>query len=139
MDGLFSKIIYSNEVFSLNCIYLYLPFEIQGIERQGSKNVAKLLVDSSNNNLLIQELTKIETRIIEYFKQTNSNKSNKIAIVSIQKQLSGGVIKLYKDYSTNREEPVVPKFLLKISGVWETNTEIGLTFKIIETLNHKGL
>lgn len=131
MDGTFSKIIYSNECFSLNSVYLCMPLEIQSIERMGNKHSARLSVDSSQNSVFIQELSKIENRIIEYYKQTHPNKGAKNSVVSIYKQLMSGTIKLY----SNRKDgnSVFPQFILKISGIWESQSDIGLTYKIIET------
>jgi len=131
MDGTFSKIIYSNECFSLNSVYLCMPLEIQSVERSGNKYSARLSVDSSNNSVFIQELSRIETRIIEYYKQTHPNKGNKNSVVSIYKQLMSGVIKLYN--ARKDGDAVLPGFILKISGIWESQTDIGLTYKIIET------
>uniref|UniRef100_A0A6C0B685 Uncharacterized protein n=1 Tax=viral metagenome TaxID=1070528 RepID=A0A6C0B685_9ZZZZ len=130
MDGIFSKIIYSNEYFSLNSVYLYMPLDIQYIEKIGNKNNARLVADSSINNALIQELSKIENRIIEYYKQTHPNKSSKNSVVSIYKQLMSGNIKLY---SVRKEcDITLPQFILKISGIWESQFDIGITYKIIE-------
>jgi len=95
MDGTFSKIIYSNEHFSLNSVYLSMPLEILCVERSGNKHSARLCLDSSNNSAFIQELSKIENRIIEYYKQTHPNKGGKNSVVSIYKQLMSGSIKLY--------------------------------------------
>lgn len=131
MDGTFSKIIYSNECFSLNSVYLSMPLEIQSVERSGNKNIARLSVDSSNNNAFIQELSKIENRIIEYYKQTHPNKGSKNSVVSIYKQLISGTIKLYN--TRKNSDNTLPQFILKISGIWESQSDIGLTYKIIET------
>ena len=59
MDGTFSKIIYSNEVFSLNSVYLYLPIEIQHVEKIANKSTVKIAGNSSSNAIIIQELSKI--------------------------------------------------------------------------------
>jgi len=134
MDGTFSKIIYSNEHLSLNSVYLHLPLEIQAIDRTVGKNTAKLVGDSPKNVHLIQELSKIENRVIEYYKQTHSNKGSKMTSASLSKQLSCGSLRLYKDYSTYTEEKKrLLQFVLKISGIWESQHEVGLTYKIIET------
>jgi hypothetical protein len=136
MDGTFSKIIYSNEVFSLNSIYLHLPLEIATIERQGSKNIVKLAGDSSFNINTIQQLSKIENRIIEYYKQTHPNKMGKIASCSLYKQLMNGSLKLYKEYNVGNDHlKSSMQFILKISGVWEGPGDIGMTYKIIEHLH----
>jgi hypothetical protein len=133
MDGTFSKIIYSNEYLSLNSIYLHMPLEIQSIDRTMNKNVAKISNDSLKNTFLIQELIKIENRIIEYYKQTHPNKNGKSPSMSLSKQLSFNAIRLYKDYPVNiQDKKNSLQFILKISGIWESQQEIGITYKIME-------
>jgi hypothetical protein len=133
MEGTFSKIIYSNEFFSLNSIYLYLPLEIQYVEKIGNKSTVKIAGNSPSNSAIIQELSKIESRIIEYYKQINPNKGSKTAMASMHKQLLSGSLKLYKNYTISNEEIKNSiQFILKISGIWESPTDIGLTYKIIE-------
>ena len=133
MDGTFSKIIYSNEYLSLNSIYLHMPLEIQSIDRTMNKYVAKISNDSLKNTFLIQELIKIENRIIEYYKQTHPNKNGKSPSTSLSKQLSFNAIRLYKDYPVNMQDKKKSlQFILKISGIWESQQEIGITYKIME-------
>jgi len=135
MDGTFSKIIYSNEFFSLNSIYLYLPLEIQYVEKIANKSTVKIAGNSPSNASIIQELSKIESRIIEYYKQIHPNKGNKTAMASMHKQLLSGNLKLYKNYTMSNEEIKNSiQFILKISGIWESPTDIGLTYKIIEVV-----
>jgi hypothetical protein len=134
MDGTFSKIIYSNDAFSLNSVYLYLPLEISSIDRFCNKTIVKFANDNPFNVSLIQELSKIEHRIIEYYKQTHPNKSSRGSLLSIYKQLVSGSLKLFRDYNGANIDELKNglKFMLKISGVWESPNDIGLTFKIIE-------
>lgn len=118
---------------SLNSIYLHLPLEIQSIDRTMNKNIAKISSDSVKNSFLIHELIKIENRIIEYYKQTHPNKMNKIVSTSLYKQLSFGALRLYKDCPANMQDKKnMIQFILKISGIWESQQEIGITYKIIE-------
>jgi hypothetical protein len=134
MDGTFSKIIYSNNIFSLNSIYLYLPLDILSVEKTGNKFTAKLL-DSPANHNVAQEISKIECRIIEYYKQIHPNKNSKGAITSIHKQLLSGNLRLYKNYNViNEDTKNSIQFVLKISGIWESHAEVGLTYKILDAL-----
>lgn len=136
MDGTFSKIIYSNESFSLNSVYLHLPFEILSIEKMGSKNIVKLIGESKANVTLMQNLCRIENRILEYYKQTHPNKASKNMAFSLCKQLSSGSLKLYKDYYMGHDQLKSSlQFILKISGIWESHSDIGMTYKIIEYVN----
>jgi hypothetical protein len=132
MDGIFSKIIYSNQSFTLNGIYLYLPIEIQSIEKSLNKNIIKFYPSSPINMNLVQDLSKIEYRIIEYYKQLN-NISKKTTCL-LTKQLYSGSLKLYKEYN---EFKLIndnnPTYILKISGVWENDEEVGINYKVIES------
>ena len=130
MDGTFAKIIYSNNNFSLNSIYFNLFLEIQTIEKQMNKFFMKYNANTVINNAIIQELSKIEYRIIEYYKQINL--INKRTNCILSKQLLTGNLKLYKDYNLSKMNKNYPQYIIKISGIWENNNEIGITYKIIE-------
>ena len=71
MDGTFTKIIYSNQSLSLNSIYFYLPIELQSIDKITNKYFLKFYPSSVINMPIVQELSKIEYKIIEYYKQIN--------------------------------------------------------------------
>lgn len=134
MDGIFSKIIYSNQYFTLNGIYLYLNIEIAMIEKTLNKNIIKFYPSIPINNLLVQELSKVEYRIIEYYKQLN-NIIKKTSCV-LTKQLYSGSLKLYKEFNDNKlTYDREPSYVIKISGIWENEEEVGINYKIIEAYN----
>jgi hypothetical protein len=130
MDGTFAKIIYSNQYFSLNSIYFDFPIDLLSIEKQMNKYIMKYNPNNYINNTLIQELTKIEYRIIEYYKQINE--INKRTNCILNRQLLTGNLKIYKDYNLSKINKNPPQYIIKISGIWENNNEIGITYKIIE-------
>lgn len=81
----------------------------------------------------MQELSKLEYRIIEYYKQINQNKSSKKAMCLLTKQLYSGTLKLYKEnHFANTIKDKKGQYVVKISGIWETSEEIGITFKLVE-------
>ena len=41
-------------------------------------------------------------------------------------------MKLYKDYNSHDIKKNNVQYIIKISGVWETYEDIGLTFKLLE-------
>ena len=132
MEGHFSKIIYSNELFTMTGLYILCPIEITNAEANGVKKQIKFNPFTQDNIQIIQDFSKLETRILEYYKQTKQN--NRKIINSLAKQLYSGYMKVYKDYNqifhTNNQNSKV--LLLKISGIWETVDNIGLTYKIYE-------
>lgn len=135
MDGTFAKIIYSNPYFSINSIYFHFPIEIHSIEKIMNKYTIKYNPNNIINASIIQELTKIEYRIIEYYKQIHQ--INKRTNCILNKQLLSGSMKMYKDYNSMKynKNSLTAQYIIKISGIWENNNEIGITFKILECYN----
>jgi hypothetical protein len=133
MDGIFSKIIYSNQYFTLNGIYLHFPIEPQSIDKMMNKTILKFYPSSPINLPLMQELSRLEYRIIEYYKQINQNKSSKKAMCLLTKMLYSGTLILYKEnHFANTIKDKKGQYVVKISGIWETSEEIGITFKLVE-------
>uniref|UniRef100_A0A6C0LLU4 Uncharacterized protein n=1 Tax=viral metagenome TaxID=1070528 RepID=A0A6C0LLU4_9ZZZZ len=122
----FTRLVYSNEHCSLNSIYLIL--DIKGeIVCDKYYNKFKYSFNIKSNSYLIDSLTKIEKDIL---KQVSIQKEMKC---SLQQQFSSGSIKLLDVLSTGGD------ILLKISGIWETDTDYGLTYKFIScrsVVNH---
>jgi len=95
---------------------------------------------------LIKKITEIEKKIIEYYKAFYC--VNKKCSFSLSNLLQSGRIKLYKDdepYFTHYQ-PQPPtqgqkksKVVLKISGVWETETDVGLTYKFVEMYDYMSV
>lgn len=137
MDGIFSKIIYSNQYFTLNGIYLYFPIEIHSTEKAMNKNIIKFYPLSHINSQIIQELSKIEHRIIEYYKQLNNISKKPSNLLS--KQLHSGGLKLYKEYNDyNHFYDSKPTYIVKISGIWENDDEVGINYKVVESFHFQG-
>lgn len=139
MEGKFTKLLYSNELFTMNGIYFSFPIENIIIEKVGNKNIIKFHSYSQINLPIIQEFAKIECRILEHYKCMN--KCLRKISNSLSKQLYSGSMKIYKDLHSfkncdnnnkNTDEMSVD-FFLKISGIWETENEIGLTYKLHRT------
>lgn len=130
MDGNFTKLIYSNECFTMNGIYILFPIEL-GIERCINKNQIKFHPYSSFNQTIIQDFSRLEMKILEYYKQ--SRQCNRKLSNLLSRQMYTGFMKTHKDnYDTTFDEKKNAQYVLKISGVWETREEVGLTYKLYE-------
>tara|TARA_X000000368_G_C23057872_1_gene724912 strand:- start:749 stop:1252 length:504 start_codon:yes stop_codon:yes gene_type:complete len=121
----FYKIVYSNELLSLNG--LYILFNLNNI----NQNKEKILFQYLDNKITIDKIAIIEEYILKLID------SNKNKIYKITELLNNGYIKYcYNDYSINNItynnfNNVNKSLILKISGLWETKENIGVTFKII--------
>jgi len=132
IEGTFSKIVYSNQYFTLNGIYIHLPFEVESIDRNLKKYILKFYPSSKINTPIVQELNRMEHKIIEYFKQMNGV-NHKKSSYSLTKQLFSGSLKVYKDYTRNITSDSNITYVIIISGIWETCEEVGITYKVVES------
>jgi len=127
MNGTFVKMIYSTPFFILT--NLFLEFPIYNEIYNGNQY---LLINTTEHAKLISKICQIEIDILNQYIIMNQDDRpdlvNKSVIYSIHKQLKHGVFKYYQ-YSKTKHHP---KYYIKISGIWETATELGLTFKIIQ-------
>jgi hypothetical protein len=129
IDGCFSKIIYSDEHFTMNGLFFSLPLLINNetVGYAQNKHVIYFNSHLQKNLLLITKFSEIENSIINYYKKINGIRKNSNLILT--NQLYNGYFKLYKERETHLPNK---KYILKISGLWETRSEVGITFKFME-------
>ena len=113
-DSSFIRILYSNKHFTLNGIFtkiLFSPYEHYSQKR----------TDNEYNLKMISLIEQLEKYILTVYN------SNKIKVYKIIDQLHYIISKSPTD---KRRNPL--SLILKISGIWETNTQIGITYKFID-------
>ena len=120
-DGYFIRIIYSTPLIMLNGIYIAININHTTIERYYNK--FKCVFDVTIHKDLIEKLHIIEENIIKKI-----NIKGKIPQYKIFEQLKNGNIKIFSD----NNDKITNTFLLKIAGIWETDTYYGLTYKFIK-------
>lgn len=119
-DSKFIRTIYSNEYFIINILFIKFNLKIKSSEKLYNKY--KCNFDIKSNEILIKNLINIEKQIINKY-DSNKNKEYKMS-----KQLLTGNIKIFIDDNIILNNNDI---ILKISGIWETNNNIGLTYKFI--------
>lgn len=127
MEGTFTKIIYSNYDIVINGIYLRIPFNDYVYDKSYSRiNLKKNKVNKDYINII----SKYEHYILGYFKHINS--CVKKPKFLLKEQLSSMNFKVYREnYPSNAN--IIGDIVLKISGIWENDTDYGLTYKLMET------
>jgi hypothetical protein len=125
--GNFIRIIYSNTLFILNGIYIIFPFNNLSIEKYYNK--IKFNFDINLYQSFIERIKNIEDCILKKI-----NIKGKKPLFKIFEQLKNGCIKIFSEnklinYNSNNSNI---NFLLKISGIWETESEFGLTYKFLK-------
>jgi hypothetical protein len=121
-EGSFIRILYSTHNMVLNGIYLLLVFNDIICEKYYNKYKCSFNVNVHADT--IESLKKIEENILKKY-----TIQNKIPQFKIHEQLSNGNIKIFNDFGNKTNE----SFILKISGIWETTKNYGLTYKFIST------
>ena len=121
MNGSFTRILYSSHIFTMNGIYLMVPLTEVTFEKYYQKY--KCIFNSHNNIKTIEKICDIESKLLQ---KVGTIIKNKVPQYKIQEQLKSSHIKIVSE-----NIPVISAslFLLKISGIWETETHYGVTYK----------
>ena len=120
----FIKLIYSSH--NIMTSGLFLLVELKNTTKELYFKKIKITYDINANITTLTRLYEIESEILDKY---NSNKKQKKIIYET---LSCGAIKIFP----NNDEDIVKvnnSFILKISGIWENETEYGLTYKLLCT------
>jgi len=125
IDGFFIRILYSTDLFVMNGIYLSILFQNINVEKYYNKYRCNF--DCNIHRETIDQIKKVEEDIIKKL-----NIKNKTPLYKIYDQMCNGNIKVFSEHIDN----IHNLFLLKISGIWETETNYGVTYKFIN-INHQ--
>ena len=127
MDGEFTKILFSKEYVTMNGLYLFLPVQIDNKKSIENSHIRFLTCHNKQNVQLINDLRSIERSLLTNY--SNYYRINKGFEFILAKQLSTNQIRVYHDHNSKHKKN---KYVIKISGIWETSSKIGLTYKILE-------
>jgi len=123
-DSQFIRILYSTPGFSLNGIYLFFTLREVFIEKYFNKY--KCSFDVTSHRAICDKLCEIEYNIL---KRVNINKQPQY---KIQEQVMSGNIKIFSPIQIKH---ATVGFMLRISGIWETTTHYGVTYKFSKIEN----
>ena len=124
-EGNFIRILYSTPTFVLNGIYLLIRLNDIIVEKYYNKY--KCIFNVNNHKDIIEDVKAIEDSLLKKIHIKNKFPQNKI-----HDQLKNGNIKIFSDVNP---KTYANSFLLKISGIWETETHYGVTYKFSK-INH---
>ena len=123
-DGYFYRLYYSDEYGTSKG--LFLGFELQQVSIEKYFNKLKCGFNTNGNSNIIGFIKAIEKSILDIIPE----KQGKYPTYRIEEQLQNGFIKIF--YNTNQNTPTKytsVKLLLKISGIWTSAKEYGVTFR----------
>lgn len=122
LNGNFTKLLYSDENVTLNSIYVDV---IMKYNYAKIHNKTIIQININKNLEIIEKFSIIEEELLNYYTQLNN--INKRSIHTLKDNLLSGNIRIYKQNNYNNA-----RLFLKISGIWETDNEIGITYKFID-------
>jgi hypothetical protein len=133
MDGIFTKLIFTNEWFTMNGIYINLPIQVKNIESNPMMGQKYTISFCVNTHLeLIDKIENLEKSILEKYHQESSPDSTKVPTYNLQYSLHMGKFKIFKENKILHKHT---EFSLKISGIWENAKTFGLSYKIMDSVN----
>jgi hypothetical protein len=107
---------------------VYLLYNLTNIFVQEDYNkISITILDPVKYNLILRSIQKIEGLIADKY----SKYINKKFITKICDYFTNGKIKLFNDINIKNGKYDVKSLVLKISGVWETDYQYGITFKLL--------
>lgn len=126
MEGIFTKMIYTSKHFTMNGLYFYFPIQYSYIEFNPSNKCFMYFdYDIVQNKALLEIIRKLETQLLlQYANFTNKRKQSSYGLYHqmLTKRLR------INDTSNSKTKNI----LLNISGVWENDTQFGITYKWVE-------
>ena len=120
-DGNFIRILYTNPQVTLNGVYLFIKLNDVVCEKYYNKYKCNFDVVSHTN--IIDNLKVIEENILKKL-----DIKEKTPQFKIYEQIKNGNIKIFNDIGNKSSS----SFILKISGIWETLSNFGLTYKFVK-------
>jgi len=167
MQGEFTKIMYSLDVFTMNGVYLSCALVCMDTTRRPETNPA---VKSYNKHMIwFHPNSPVNLEVVRCFDQFEkqllasyldhaslyhgrfNDSSKKRIVYSLHNQFMMGYTKVYQDFISEDVEKMSSSgntdliasaaaksvYSIKISGIWETADEIGITYKFIEMYEPK--
>ena len=120
-NSVFRRIIYSQPDISFNSINIFLTFGFLSVRKLYNKWKC-IFNDSAIKNTLLS----IESNILQKLRMCNKN-----PIYSITQQVQNNMFKVFSDVMKPGDFNDYT-IVLRISGIWESETEYGITNKFVD-------
>ena len=122
--GHFYRMFYSDEYHTVYGVSIF--FDLTNINTEVHYNKLKCNFMDNSNQHILSKMIYIEKKILQKCSHLNKTPS-----YQIHDQIVNKYIKIFNDHSLKQRMHKKIKFILKISGIWESKNEYGLTFKFI--------
>ena len=129
MDGEFTKILFSRENFTMNGLHMLFPIVLDPRcnKTEYINHIRSIHNNFQLNTKLLQDFCLLERNLLTQYKKYS--RSDKQIDLCFYKQISSKQIRVYTESNHNVHNNVI---IIKISGIWESRNQIGMTYKIVE-------
>jgi hypothetical protein len=123
LTGEFTKVLYSDHTVTMNGIYVDVPIcTFAGTEA---------VFDPAKNAPFVRAVHELERALL--LKYASSHHTPKNLVYGLHRAFMRGRVKVYMDPWRVGAVWTARGCVLKISGVWETDSSVGVTYKFMET------
>jgi hypothetical protein len=130
MNGEFTKILLSRNIVTMNGLYLYLPITVEKKRTANNEVFIRYITNTTPNMMIVRDLKLMEKALLSHY-QAYTKRSKQIEYI-LDRQLSTNQIRVYHDNNNNNKLTKNNSYVIKISGIWETDCKVGMTYKIME-------
>ena len=124
-NGYFHRMYYSNQHFTMNGIYLH--YNLDNIVIQEDFNKIVIFMQNNYYNFIYESIKNIEKGIAnKYYPYMK-----KVIVSKIADYFGNNKIRLFNDNHIKNGTYEGKKLILKMSGLWETENQYGVTFKLL--------
>jgi hypothetical protein len=124
-NGYFHRMYYSNQHFTMNGIYLH--YNLDNIVIQEDFNKIVIFMQNNYYNFIYESIKNIEKGIAnKYYPYMK-----KVFVSKIADYFGNNKIRLFNDNHIKNGTYEGKKLILKMSGLWETENQYGVTFKLL--------
>ena len=125
LDSNFIRILYSNNLFTLNGIYIKIALS----NIISNENKIKYFYDKEINKKTTEFIKNLEENLL-----INSIINDKEMCLKMKEQINSDNIKNINPLCYNSEKNTI-NLIIKISGIWESEIQYGLTYKLLPINN----
>ena len=129
MNGEFTKLLLSKNTVTMNGLYLHLPISVEKKITANNEVFIRYITNTTTNINVVRDLKLLEKAVLNHY-QEYTKRSKQIEYI-LDKQLSTNQIRVYHDNNSSKSMNTT-SYVIKISGIWETDSKIGMTYKIME-------
>lgn len=130
IDGNFTKLIYSDASVATNGLYIHAPFLPHNNYKNNNRTTFYISPMNPINVYTMDHICDIEDKLLKKFKHHFG--CGKCAIYSLRDQLSALCFKTFHEAGVPNNNHT---YILRISGIWETASSVGVTFRFNSVMN----